>query len=311
MDAQLIRLKFHDPDVTADGKPRARVELAALRTLWFNTGTRCNITCQNCYIESSPYNDRLVYISAADVERYLDEIHALALPTTEIGLTGGEPFLNPHIIDIIRSSLQRGFDVLVLTNALRPMRRWRRQLLELRSQHGAALTLRVSLDHYDCALHETERGPGTYAPTLAGIKWLSDNGFRVHIAGRRRWGDEEAGQRAGYAALFRAEAIAINADDPTALVLFPEMDATAEVPEITSECWGILRKDPGDVMCASSRMVVKRKDGHSATVVSCTLLPYDRQFDFGPHLADALRPVKLNHPHCAKFCVFGGGKCSA
>ena len=40
------------------------------------------------------------------------------------------------------------------------------------------------------------------------------------------------------------------------------------------------------------------------------LLPYDARFDYGPRLADALRPVKLNHPHCAKFCVLGGGKCS-
>jgi uncharacterized Fe-S cluster-containing radical SAM superfamily protein len=306
----LIQLKFHDPDVTSDGKPRARVDLQALRTLWFNTGTRCNITCQNCYIESSPHNDRLVYLTGTEVERYLDEIRELALPTSEIGLTGGEPFLNPHITDIIGVSLQRGFDVLVLTNALRPMRRWMPQLRELLSQHGDALTLRVSLDHYDSVLHEQERGPGTYAPAMAGLKWLSDHGFRVHVAGRRRWGDDETAQREGYAALFRAEGIAVNAADPTALVLFPEMDVTADVPEITSECWAILHKDPRDMMCASSRMVIKRKGAATPSVVSCTLLPYDPQFDFGPRLADALRGVKLNHPHCAKFCVLGGGKCS-
>jgi len=46
-------------------------------------------------------------------------------------------------------------------------------------------------------------------------------------------------------------------------------------------------------------------------VVSCTLLPYDAAFDFGPRLSEALAPVKLNHPHCAKFCVLGGGRCSA
>jgi len=94
-------------------------------------------------------------------------------------------------------------------------------------------------------------------------------------------------------------------------VLFPEMDLTASVPEITTECWGILHKRPEDVMCASSRMVVRHKGAPAPTVVSCTLLPYDAQFDLGPRLADALAPVKLNHPHCAKFCVLGGGRCSA
>ena len=177
MNTRLIPLKFHDSEVTADGQARAHVVLNRLTTLWFNTGTRCNITCRNCYIESSPHNDRLAYIAAAEVERYLDEIRTLDLPTTEIGLTGGEPFLNPHVIDIMRSSLARNFRVLVLTNALRPLQRWKRQLLELQRDYGAALTLRVSLDHYDSALHETERGARTYAPALAGLKWLSEHGF--------------------------------------------------------------------------------------------------------------------------------------
>ena len=51
--------KFRDPSVTARGETRATVALRALDTLWFNTGTLCNLTCRNCYIESSPRNDRL------------------------------------------------------------------------------------------------------------------------------------------------------------------------------------------------------------------------------------------------------------
>jgi hypothetical protein len=58
-------------------------------------------------------------------------------------------------------------------------------------------------------------------------------------------------------------------------------------------------------------MVVKRKGAPSPAVLACTLLPYDEQFELGPRLADALAPVKLNHPHCAKFCVLGGGSCKA
>ena len=76
--ADTVRLaplkKFADPDVTAKGERRARVALAALRTLWINTGSLCNITCRNCYIESSPENDRLAYITRAEAAAYLDEI---------------------------------------------------------------------------------------------------------------------------------------------------------------------------------------------------------------------------------------------
>ena len=68
--------KFADPDWTATRERRATVALDRLETLWINTGTLCNITCQNCYIESSPSNDRLAYITAAEAAAYFDEIEA-------------------------------------------------------------------------------------------------------------------------------------------------------------------------------------------------------------------------------------------
>ena len=80
--------KFRDPDRTADGSSRAEVPFARLRTLWINTGTLCNLTCRGCYIESSPKNDRLVYITAAEVAEYLDEIERRRLGTEETGFTG-------------------------------------------------------------------------------------------------------------------------------------------------------------------------------------------------------------------------------
>ena len=64
------------------------------------------------------------------------------------------------------------------------------------------------------------------------------------------------------------------------------------------------------MMCATSRMVVKRRGAETPVVVSCTLLPYDPQFELGGDLAASLDTVKLNHPHCAKFCVLGGGSCA-
>jgi hypothetical protein len=302
--------KFTDPDVTADGKTRAAVALDALSTLWFNTGTLCNLTCANCYIESSPSNDRLAYLEGADVVRYLDEVAQLRLPTREIGFTGGEPFMNPSIIELLTASLDRGYRTLVLTNAMPVMTRHADALLALRALYGTKLVLRVSIDHHRRELHEEERGHHTWAPTLRGLKWLSDGGFAINVAGRLRWGDTDASMREGFAALFAREGIAVDAADPAELVLFPEMDAAATVPEITTDCWSILHKSPSNVMCASSRMVVRRKGAAAPTVVSCTLLPYEPQFDLGPRLADALGAIKLNHPHCAKFCVLGAGRCS-
>jgi len=206
--------------------------------------------------------------------------------------------------------LSRGLRALVLTNAMRPMAKCRPALLRLREAYGDRLTIRVSLDHYATAVHEAERGRRSWRPTLDGLVWLSENRFSVAVATRYLSGEPEAEIRRGFARLFAALGLALDADDPTTLVIFPEMDATADVPEITEACWGILNKSPDSVMCGSSRMVVKRKGAAHPTVVACTLLPDDPQFDLGPSLAGASDAVPLNHPHCARFCVLGGAACS-
>lgn len=303
------RAKFQDPDVTADGERRARVALKRLRTLWINTGTLCNLACANCYIESSPKNDRLVYISAAEVARYLDELDAWRTGE-EIGFTGGEPFMNPEIMPMLRDCLERGYRVLVLTNAMKPMMKHTRALLDLKARFGDRLILRISVDHYSRELHEDERGPNSWAPMIAGLRWLAANGFHMDVAGRTRWGECEQDLRAGYRRLFAELGVPVDADDPRALMLFPEMDPEAEVPEISEGCWTKVGKTPDDVMCSSSRMVIKRKGAERPSVVACTLLPYDPEFELGETLEEAARTVTLNHPHCAKFCVLGGGSCS-
>ena len=321
-DAMHTGAKFADPDWTAKGERRASVPLSRLETLWFNTGSLCNITCGHCYIESSPQNDRLAYLEPVDIVPFLDEIERDGLPVREIGFTGGEPFLNRRMPELADLCLARGFEVLILTNAMRPMQRpaVRAALLALRDRYGARLRLRVSLDHHSAALHDAERGAGSFGKTMTGLHWLAREGFAVAVAGRTRWGEAESDLRAGFTRLFAERGLSLDAADPHALLLFPEMDESAEVPEITTACWGILNLKPEAMMCATSRMVVKRKGAERAVVLPCTLLPYDPRFEMGHSLGEAAQAdgghfdhgaVKLNHKHCAKFCVLGGGSCSA
>ncbi len=306
---QIDQRKFRDPDITADGKRRASVTMTRLETLWFNTGTLCNLTCGHCYIESSPTNDALVYINAGEVGAYLDEIERDRLAVREIGFTGGEPFMNPDIIAMLADSLERGFTVLVLTNAMRPMMKLAAPLLDLQTRFGDKLIIRVSLDHYTEALHELERGARSWGPTLKGIEWLAKAGFTLHVAGRTCWREPEDALRLGFARLFAERSIPVDAHDSVSLVLFPEMDADVDVPEITVDCWDILDVKPETLMCATSRMVIKRKGADHPVVAACTLVPFDPAFETGRNLAESHGTVKLNHPHCARFCVLGGASC--
>ncbi|ABC62161.1 radical SAM protein [Erythrobacter litoralis] len=307
--ARLPEEKFSDPDWTAKGEPRASVPLVQLDTLWLNTGTLCNLACASCYIESSPTNDALVYLSHAHAAPFLDEAGAIGTP--EIGFTGGEPFMNPDFVPMLADTLERGFEALILSNAMKPMRRHEAALLDMRERFGDRLTIRVSLDHHTKAVHEAERGPRSWEVAIDGLQWLSRNGFSLAVAGRMLPDESEADERAGYARLFAEHDIAVDAGDPMRLVLFPEMDEDKDIAEITTACWQILGQDPKDIMCATSRMVVHRKGEPEPRVTACTLIPYDPGFDMGATLDEASRPVKLNHPHCARFCVLGGASCSA
>ncbi len=304
--------KFEVRMITAKGESRASVALTHAQTLWFNTGTLCNITCLNCYIESSPINDRLVYLTVEDVTDYLHQITDRDWPVREIGFTGGEPYMNPQMNAMTRAALVAGYEVLVLTNAMRPMMRKsvRTGIEKLVAEFGDKLTFRVSLDHHTERHHDQMRGEGAYDKTLEGMDWLTAIGARMAVAGRMLWHDSESEERTGFAALFTKHGYTIDAANPAMCVLFPEMDESVEVPEITTACWNILGKSPDDVMCSSSRMVVKRKGADHATVLACTLLPYAQEFEMGETLQEAEADVYLNHPHCAKFCVLGGASCS-
>jgi hypothetical protein len=230
--------------------------------------------------------------------------------------------MNPDMLAMTEAALERGYKVLILTNAMRPMQRphIRKGLLRLREAYGGRLTLRVSLDHHTQDLHEKERGVKSWEPAIAGTDWLAENGFSLTVCGRTCWHEDEAASRAGYAALFAQRGWPVDPDDPGQLVLLPEMDERVEVPEITVDCWNILGIAPSDMMCATSRMVVKRKGAAGPVVLPCTLLPYIEAFEMGETLEEAAAAdggmfdhgaVKLCHPHCAKFCVLGGGSCSA
>lgn len=303
--------KFKDPFITAKGETRASVKLNKLETLWFNTGTVCNLSCENCYIESSPTNDRLGFLTLDDVKFHLDEITKLGESTKQIGFTGGEPFVNPNMIAILDETLSRGFEALVLTNAYHVFNRHKVKLLDLKEKYGNKLFLRISLDHYTKELHERERGQGTFDKTLESIKWIAENNFKMAIAGRSLKDEDISTAIAGFKTLLSPLGVELDYNNPEYCMIFPEMDESIDVPEITTACWEILNKHPDQMMCANSRMIVHRKGEERTKVLACTLLAYDEQFELGETLGDAQKNVQLNHAHCAKFCVLGGASCSA
>ena len=299
--------KFKDQKVTADGSNRAFIEARNIKTLWFNTGTLCNIECRNCYIESSPKNDSLAYLTFEEVKSFIDEAVDKNLGTNEIGFTGGEPFMNKDIMKMIDYSLRKGLKVLVLSNAMKPMLNRTKELIKLNHSN---LTIRVSIDHYEKEKHEEIRGKNTYDVMLQGLKWLNENNFNYTLATRLLWKEKEEDLRKNFGTFIKNNNLKLDTYSPKELVTFAEMDEKIDTPEITTSCWDILNKDPNDIMCSWSRMVVRKKNSKNPSVIACTLLPYADEFDLGETLTNSLQKIYLNHKHCSKFCVLGGSSCS-
>ena len=303
----LLDNKFKNQKVTADGSNRAFIEARNIKTLWFNTGTLCNIECKNCYIESSPKNDSLAYLTFEEVKSFIDEAVDKNLGTYEIGFTGGEPFMNKDIMKMIDYSLKKRLKVLVLSNAMKPMLNRTKELIKLNHSN---LTIRVSIDHYEKEKHEEIRGKNTYDVMLQGLKWLNENNFNYTLATRLLWNEKEEDLRKNFGTFIKNNNLRLDINSSKQLVTFAEMDEKIDTPEITTSCWDILNKNPNDIMCSWSRMVVRKKNSKNPSVIACTLLPYADEFDLGDTLTNSLQKIYLNHKHCSKFCVLGGSSCS-
>src|SRR6056300_587405 len=213
--------KFENKNLTADNKARAFIESKKLKTLWFNTGTLCNLTCKNCYIESSPKNDRLAYLSFDEFKVFVNESIQNEMGTEEIGFTGGEPFMNKDILKMIKYSLDNGFKTLVLTNAMKPMMNNKKNLNKLNHLN---LSIRVSIDHYDKDKHEQIRGPNSWEPMIEGLKWLSKNKFNYCLATRLMWDEDEETTRKNFKKFIDQYQLILDVENKSQLVTFAEMD---------------------------------------------------------------------------------------
>lgn len=301
--------KWKDIKYTADGSVRAVVPFTELKTLWLNTGTICNLACANCYIESSPQNDSLVFLTLQDTIPYVEEILSNKLNIHSINITGGEPFINPEIFSILEYLLKNSFQVMVLTNAYSISEKKLNILRELSLKYSKQLTLRISLDHYDKKTHEDQRGIDTFDKTLNNINKLVKLDLNLNIAGRSLLDESLDIARLGYQSLLDSYKIDLKLNSKN-LIIFPEMHMNEDVPEISMKCYKLLGVSASDLMCSNERMIIKRKGSKSASVVACTLIAYDNQFELGNTLMESFQNVYLNHTFCAKFCVLGGASCS-
>jgi len=148
---------------------------APLFAVW-NFTNRCNLACAHCYQDSDhrELGDELTLEEKLDL---VDQMGAASLPM--LALSGGEPTMSPHLLDVLRRAQRYGMHTTVATNGTTMTPRLAGTLVEAGLRY-----VEVSLDSVDPARHDAFRGiPGMWARAVAGAKTVvATSGLRLGIA---------------------------------------------------------------------------------------------------------------------------------
>ena len=154
------------PEVVDDGLPVVPLFGSPLfpPRLWVYTNFHCNLACSYCSVASSPVARRRS-LGLERVTALVDE--AVAEGFTEVYLTGGEPFLEPDIVEMVLHATER-LEVVLLTNGMLYQGYRLEQLKRLAGRER--LVLQTSIDAATPAGHDRNRGLGSWQKAVDGLR---------------------------------------------------------------------------------------------------------------------------------------------
>lgn len=286
--------------VTAPTQATPTVSLKSLDVLWFQVaGTRCNLECSHCFISCSPHNDSYGYLTIDTVRERLEE--SIEWGVREYYFTGGEPFLNREMVEILELALQYG-PATVLTNGTVLKNAWVERLRRAEDDSPYCLEIRVSIDGPTPQLNDPIRGDGTFTRAMNGVELLVRYGFLPIITMTRTWSEEQDQSILGE---FR-DTLSQHGYTRPRLKILPRLKIGAE--SCRTEGYGqfervtpeLLREfDMGQLVCSHSRVITDR-----GVAVCPILLDYPAAI-MGDSLNDANRDFPLTFGACYTCYQYG------
>ena len=147
------------------------INRSELHTLQVNLGYRCNLSCVHCHVNAGP--KRTEEMSRETVDDVLIFLQRHQLRTLD--LTGGAPELNPHFRHLVTRARSLGVHIVDRSNLT---------ILEETEQEGLAEFLAAQqvevVASLPCYLEEnvdSQRGRGSYAASIAGLRRLNTLGY--------------------------------------------------------------------------------------------------------------------------------------
>ncbi|MEA3187031.1 MAG: hypothetical protein QOD99_861 [Chthoniobacter sp.] len=223
----------------------------------------------------------------------------------EYYFTGGEPFINPEIFEMLAATLEVG-PATVLTNATRFPEEKIMRLAHLRDSSIYSLELRVSIDGFSPETNDPIRGEGTFAAAMDGVRMLVAQGFLPIITSMRSWPMHEDDL---FLAEFKKRLAEIGYTRPR-MKLLPSLKIGQEARRdhgygkfefVTEEMMHGF--DETQLLCHNSRVVSDRG------VHVCPILVDRPDARLGATLDDGMRGYTLRH-HACSTCYQFGALCS-
>ncbi len=142
--------------------------------VWMYSNYHCNLACTYCLTDSSPSSPR----RALAAERMLEIAQeAKDLGFTDLGITGGEPFLRPDLVDVLH-----GVSALLPTVVLSNATLFHGERLDrVATLATADVAIQVSLDRVEAADNDAQRGADNHATVVGAIERLVARRIRVKI----------------------------------------------------------------------------------------------------------------------------------
>ena len=279
-------------------------QLENLDELWFQVGgTLCNLSCNHCFISCHPGNDNFGFMDLETIRRYLQESQALGVK--EYYFTGGEPFLNRDMLQVLEETLAIG-PATVLTNGTVFTPSSIKALRAISEQSLYSLELRVSIDGYSPQTNDPIRGEGTFEKALEGVRMLVEAGFLPIITMAQTWPEEE---NTRVFETFVTTLKETGYQRPRIKILPTlHLGMEAERSRPYSQAERISEEmmegyDSSQLLCSRSRTVTDRG------VAVCPLLIETPGAHLGDTLEDASGPFRLDQGACYT-CYVHGAICS-
>jgi MoaA/NifB/PqqE/SkfB family radical SAM enzyme len=112
----------------------------------------------------------------------------------DIYFTGGEPFVNPHLLEMLKEGLKHA-NTTILTNATRISKATAKKLANLQANSQKKLIFRISVDGSNKSSNDRIRGKGAFDRTMKGVENLIEQGFNPIVTAMRSWSLLESGQK--------------------------------------------------------------------------------------------------------------------